>query len=45
MLNAQTSGEEIEKGKKKIQRNNSQKHPKHGKGTTHSNPGSAVSII
>ena len=38
-------GEEREKGtEKNIPRNNSQKLPSHGKGTTHSNPGSTSTI-
>ena len=38
-------GEEREKDRKNIQRDSSQKLPSHGKGTTHSNPGSTTSTI
>ena len=39
-------GEEREKGtEKNIPRDNSRKLPSHGKGTTHSNPGSTTSTI
>ena len=36
---------EREGDRKKIPRDNSQKLPSHGKGTTHSNPGSKMSTI
>ena len=36
-------GEEREKGRKNIPRDNSQKLPSHGKGATHSNTGSTTS--
>ena len=39
-------GKERKKGtKKNIPRDNSRKRPSHGKGTTHSNPGSTMSTI
>ena len=38
-------GEEREGDTKNIPRDNSQKLPSHGKGTTHSNPGSTTSTI
>ena len=53
MLNAPTSvsegcqkeGTEREGDRKNIPRDNSQKLPSHGKGTTHSNPGSTTSTM
>ena len=38
-------GEERERDRKNSPKDNSQKLPSHGKGTTHSNPGSTMSTI